>query len=74
MITSALHITSGQQEVPPPTSNHQGLLETSATNPSNLPKTITPIKRLKHAYISNFDFIKTIKINQIYLTNLHNNL
>jgi hypothetical protein len=49
MITPALHITSGQQEVPtPPTSNHQGLLETSATNPSNLPNTITPIKRLKH--------------------------
>jgi hypothetical protein len=31
MITPALHITSGQQEAPaPPTSNHQGLLETNA--------------------------------------------
>jgi hypothetical protein len=50
MITPALHITSGQQEAPPPASNHQGLLETSAPNPSILPKTITPIKRLKHIY------------------------
>jgi hypothetical protein len=49
MITPALHITSGQQEAPSLTSNHQGLLETnSATNPYNLPKTITPIKRLNH--------------------------
>jgi hypothetical protein len=45
MITPALHIANGQQEVPQPTSNHQGFLETSgATNLSNLPTLSLPSK------------------------------